>query len=312
MNYYTPKSLDDALNKAVEKKENSAFIAGGTDLWVQKHQGNQDAGTLIDLLNLPELNSIQPGKEEWSLGATVTLDHIATGSKLREVFPILSQTARQIATPVIRKTATIAGNILCENRCLYFNQSAFWRDAAGHCLKCDGPSCHVTGTSKNCYSVYISDMAPALIVLGAKIEYMDENGRHTLPLENIFSGDGLQPVNLPGESIITRFLIPVAKHRSTYFRKLRPRKSVDFTNLSLALSRPDNNGYIKLSLAGLAPKPLSFSFSSPEELPEIKTGIRKQSQIINNLPFTRLYRKEMMGVLLEEALKNTGAIRNNL
>ncbi|PIZ05633.1 MAG: 4-hydroxybenzoyl-CoA reductase subunit beta, partial [Flavobacteriales bacterium CG_4_10_14_0_8_um_filter_32_5] len=46
--------------------------------------------------------------------------------------------ALSVGSPLIRKTATIGGNVLCENRCLYYNQSEWWRESIGYCLKCDG------------------------------------------------------------------------------------------------------------------------------------------------------------------------------
>ena len=67
---------------------------------------------------------------------------------VRAGYGALRQAAAQVATPQLRNMGTIGGNLCLDTRCTYYNQTLFWRNALGYCLKKDGDVCHVTKTGK--------------------------------------------------------------------------------------------------------------------------------------------------------------------
>ncbi|QQS72654.1 MAG: FAD binding domain-containing protein [Flavobacteriales bacterium] len=107
-----------------------------------------------------------------------------------------------MASPIVRRSATLGGSLLCENRCSFYNQSEWWRDAVGNCLKCDGDVCIATGGRKACFSKLASDTAPVLIAMEAQLEVVTAEGIQTIPLESIYTGDGVDPRNLPPTALI--------------------------------------------------------------------------------------------------------------
>jgi CO/xanthine dehydrogenase FAD-binding subunit len=80
---------------------------------------------------LDELKSITVNEDNLHLGAMTTLDDIISSDIINSNYPLISEAAKSVATPVIRKTATIGGNLLVNNRCTFYNQSKDWRDSIG-------------------------------------------------------------------------------------------------------------------------------------------------------------------------------------
>jgi len=58
----------------------------------------------------------------------------------------------QVAAPTHRTVATIGGNLCLDTRCVYFNQSEWWRDANNYCLKYKGEVCHVAPSGDHCFA----------------------------------------------------------------------------------------------------------------------------------------------------------------
>ena len=105
----------------------------------------------------------------------VTLKEMATHPLIqRHTSPLLSRGARRVASPQIRNLATIGGNLLQETRCLYFNQSEYWRKNISPCLKLGGEVCHQVSKSNTCRALYYSDTAPVLLAFDAQAEIRRE------------------------------------------------------------------------------------------------------------------------------------------
>ena len=330
MSYSFPSTLAEAAMLA-EREPHSAYIAGGTDLMVRRSLNLDSAGHLIDLSGIEELRGIVLTGNTLTIGGATTLAELAADPSVQSFFPALSQAALSIASPPVRNSATVAGNLLCENRCVYYDQSEFWQTAAGGCLKCGAEVCIATGSAKHCYSVFISDLAPVLIALGSRVEVFDHArvegavpgtrpypeksgaGRivddagtcHALSVEELYTGDGLNPLTISKKDILTRIVLQIPSkeasstmQRSIFFRKLRPRASVDFTNLTVAIGCTPSGSLI-LAASGIGPAPAVLSAMmgrspKPEDINALVAGLLKQSQIIDNLSYLRSYRKEML------------------
>ncbi len=299
-NYLKPHSISDAVQWAADNAPDFAFLAGGTDLFVNKFQGNQTASCLIDITHISELKTVKEEGDFLKIGTLVSLDDLRKFNLISENFPALIQAAFNAASPILRKTATLGGNILCENRCSYFNQTEWWREAVGYCLKCDGDVCIATGGKKACFSKFVSDTAPVLISLNAQIQVYHDGEFHTMPLEDIYTGDGISPRNLPHTALLCYILIPLSQDKLTIFKKLRPREAVDFSSLTTALTL-FHSGAVKIVLGAVDPKPVIVigNIDDPcEQL--IKEAVRK-ARIVDNDVYSRGYRKEMISVFLNQS-----------
>lgn len=298
--YKKPSSVAEAIQIAQEHKNSFRFLAGGTDLLVNKFQSNVEADCLIDLTGISELNQVLRSGNKIKIGSLTRLDDLKNYEIILKYFPGLLQSVQSIASPLLRKTATLAGNILCENRCTFYNQSEWWREAVGYCLKCEGDICIATGGKKACFSKFVSDSAPVLISMDAELEIENESGISIIPLESIYTGDGVNPRNLSPTTLIKNILLPADIEFKTIFKKLRPREAVDFTSLTTAVSIHPN-GKLKIAIGGVDPKPVVIEGKlngSNEHY--IKQAI-KSCRIVDNDYYSRSYRKEMIGVFLTQS-----------
>ena len=79
---------------------------------------------------------------------------------------MVAQAAASIAGPTHRNMGTVGGNLALDTRCIFYNQSEWWRAANHHCLKTTGDICHVAPKSRGvCFATFSGDLAPALLTL---------------------------------------------------------------------------------------------------------------------------------------------------
>jgi 4-hydroxybenzoyl-CoA reductase subunit beta len=298
--YCKPKSIAEALSMAMDNADDFRYLAGGTDVIINKFQGNSDTNCLIDITGILELKSVTVEGNMLRIGALVKLDDLKKNQIIQQKFPTLLIAAHAVASPMLRKTATIGGNILCENRCIFYNQSEWWREAVGYCLKCDGDICIATGGKKACFSKFVSDTAPVLICCDAQIEIAHNNEIHSLPLESIYTGDGIKPRNLDKLSLVTGILLPLDNNYKCVFMKLRPRESVDYSSLTTAVSI-NKNGRIKIALGGVDPKPVVTESASIDNRDELIARALRKSRVIDNDVYSRAYRRDMIKVYLNRS-----------
>ena len=223
--YLIPTTVSEAVEMAQANVGVFKFLAGGTDVMVNRYQGNEESPCLIDISALGELKGVRRECDFLRIGALEVLDRLKNYQEIQDEFPMLIEAAHSVGSPLIRKTATIGGNVLCENRCLFYNQSEWWRESVGYCLKCDGDICIATQGKNACFSELVSDTAPAIIAMDGELEYIDDERKHRVKLENIYTGDGVHPRNLPETAIVTAILLPLGRAFKTDFHKLRERES---------------------------------------------------------------------------------------
>jgi len=300
--YILATTVQEAIEQAIANKGNFKYLAGGTDVMVNRFQGNETASCLIDITKIETLKGITKQGDFLRIGALEILEELKFNSDLKTEFPMLIEAALSVGSPLIRKTATIGGNVLCENRCLFYNQSEWWRESIGYCLKCDGDICIATGGKNACFSELVSDTAPALIAMDAEIEYVDEKGTHQQPLESIYTGDGVKPRNLSETAIITAILLPLNRGFKTAFFKLRERESLEFTSLTSAVV-VDKNGKLKIALSGVDPKPVVIEGKIEDDKDLLIKKAIKAARAVDNDMYSRKYRREMISVYLKRSFE---------
>lgn len=196
-NYHKPGSLSEAC-KLLEKSENGAVIAGGTDLLVEIKQGLRHHQDIVSLTEIKELKFISEDKDNLFIGACITHNELAGSPVIKKNFPAIAEAANTIGTEQIRNTATIGGNL------------------------CTGAS--------SC------DMAPILIALNASVEIASLTKVRTVSLKNFFTFHKKTCIK-KGE-IITKIIIPQPKpYTGAYFEKfgLRNASSISVASVGAML-----------------------------------------------------------------------------
>lgn len=233
----SPTTIDEVVELLARHGADARVIAGGTDVMPNLKHGLYEPKVLVNLLGVKALDGIDLTGDVLSLGALVRLHTIATHDELGQVLPSLVDALGQIAGPQHRRMGTLGGNVCLDTRCVYINQTHFWREALGFCIKKDGSECHVTVTGRKCVAAASNDSAPVLLTLDARLEIAGPTGRREVALDDFYVNDGVKNNALgPGE-IVTRVLVPrPSSARRMGFAKLRVRSSVDFPMLNLAVA----------------------------------------------------------------------------
>jgi len=233
--HHFPATLEEALDLLRTHAGDVMPIAGGTDLVPNMKHRLFTPGHVVSLKRLAELRGVTVAGGELVIGAGETLARLAAHPLVRRHAPSLARAAGLVAGPQLRAMGTLGGNLCLDTRCTYYNQTWFWRQALGFCLKKDGDVCHVTKTGRKCVAAHAADTPPVLISLDASVELAAADGNRHVRVADLFVADGTwNSVRRPDE-ILTRVRIPLPPSgRRTAFEKLRQRNAIDFPLLNVA------------------------------------------------------------------------------
>jgi 4-hydroxybenzoyl-CoA reductase subunit beta len=268
----TPKTLAEAIAARADNPQ-ALPLGGGTDLVVNIRRGIVAPHVLIDMNRVQELHTLRADDKSIELGASVTLSEIAAQPAINQHYPVVAQAAAHIAGPTHRNMGTVGGNLCLDTRCIFYNQSEWWRDANNHCLKTTGTICHVAPKSRGvCFATFSGDLAPALLTLGAEIDIVGPSGKRTIPLESLYigfarqdmpvtetQGDGKYYLSLrPGELVTAVRAKNTPGLRSAY-DKIRIRRSIEYPVAGVAVALRKDEGKLadlRIAFTGTNPRPV--------------------------------------------------------
>jgi 4-hydroxybenzoyl-CoA reductase subunit beta len=272
---------------------------------------------VVSLAGVAELREVHEDAAGLHLGALVTLSALTRLSQLRRDYAAVAHAASLVASPQIRNMGTLGGNLCLDTRCTYYNQTYFWREALGFCLKKSGTLCHVVPQGKRCVAAHSSDVAPTLIAYGAEVEIAGPKGRKRVSCENFFVGDGIHNnVLSPGE-LVTRVTLPAAtRGQRGAYRKLRPRGAIDFPMLSIAVAARGDAARIeslRVVVSALGAKPrllgsldalVAGQAASEATFAAVAAAAHRQCRPLINVPYDDDWRHSMVPVMVTRALRD--------
>ena len=320
-------SLHDSVEVQSSSTQNFTLrvVAGGTDLIPSLKQKLFEPEYVLDLRAIRELRGIRAlagGGVE--IGALTTLREIERSEFLRQHYPVLTEAAATVASPVLRNMGTIGGNICLDTRCLWYNQSLTWRKSCGFCIKKDGDLCHVAPGGTKCWAVFSGDTPPALLCLDAELELASASGTRRVALRDFYTGLGDNYRNLQPRELLTRVFLPASSAGFTgVYRKLRVRGSIDYPLAGVAVVMKRLNGHIadaRIGITAVNPAPLLVAGASEllagkmvdECLAEAAGDMAaRMSKPLTTSALTPEYRREMIRVFTKRAVLAAAQPREN-
>lgn len=309
----SPKSAADAVVLLVANPQ-ARILAGGTDLVPNLRHGIGAPDQLIDLSGINELQQIQRTGKGWVIGAGVTVQQLATYADVLSELPVLAQAAAAVAGPGHRAVATLGGNLCVDTRCVFYNQSEWWRQSNGYCLKHRGDVCHVAPQGSRCHAAWSGDLAPALIALNASVDILGGDGLRNLPLNDFYVDDGAKPLTLlPGE-LVTGVRIPAqAEDMRCGYRKARVRGAMDFPLAGVAARVVVAQGVLtelRVALTGTNSRPfllegtdtLCDTAVTPELLRALGKLVQKQVSPMRTTVTGSNYRRQVASVMTQRLI----------
>ncbi len=254
------------------------MIAGGTDLLVQMKQRLVLPQKLINLLNLSGLRRIEIDGESLRIGALARHADLESSALLKDGWKLLALAAHKIGSPQIRHLGTLGGNL--------------------------------------CNASPSADTASPLLVLEAKVCLTSRRGERRLPLESFFIGPG-QTV-LGDDEMLKEIIIPKPPANSSFsYLKLGRRKSMDLALVSAAVlltvdRKREKFEEVRIALGSVSPTPIRIR--ETERVLEGKPidehmihhaaeRAQNECQPISDIRASAEYRREMIKVLVERAIK---------
>jgi 4-hydroxybenzoyl-CoA reductase subunit beta len=254
-----PASLAEAA-ALLAADPHARLVAGGTDLLPNLRRGIEHPRTLVDLGAVADFATIAEGESALVLGAGVTLARLASNADIARRYAAIADAARTIAAPAHRTVATLGGNLCLDTRCVFYNQSEWWRAANAYCLKRGGDRCHVAPQGDRCHAAFSGELAPALLVLGADVELVASSGTRRIRLADLYRDDGAAHLTIARDEVLARVLVskPAAALASGY-RKARARGAIDFPLAGVACALRVESGVLRelrVALTGTNSRPL--------------------------------------------------------
>jgi 4-hydroxybenzoyl-CoA reductase subunit beta len=238
------------------------LLAGGTDLISNLRRGLGDPPALVDITGLPGMQEIATEPDGIRIGAGVTLARLIDDPVIRRHVPALAEAAATVASPTHRTSATLGGNLCLDTRCIFYNQSDWWRRCNGFCLKYGGTVCHVAPTGHHCHAAYSGDTAPVLLVLCAQAVLGGGEGMRTVALAELFREDGAAHLTLGSDEMLLAVWLPTKPGLVAGYAKARLRGAIDFplAGVAVSLRRTDNVlSELQIALTGTNSQPLLVS-----------------------------------------------------
>lgn len=285
----------------------SRYLGGGTDLIVNLRRGLDTPALLVDLRSVAELRELDVTAAGARIGAGVSVAALAASAELRARYPALAEAAAVVAGPAHRNLATVGGNLCLDTRCIYYNQSDWWRSANGFCLKYRGEVCHVAPQGQRCHAAFSGDLAPALLVLGAELEVAGQAARRRMRLAELYHEDGRAHLTLvPGELVVA-VTLPAETPPSAY-AKVRVRGAVDFPLAGVAVALRVVAGelaMLRVALTGTNSRPFLLAdtdalLGQPLDaaaLQRLDKLVQKQARPMRTTLSQANYRRQAAGVL---------------
>lgn len=272
-----PTSVSEALDLLARHDGECRVIAGGTAVVPMLRLGLARPDRLLSLHRIPGIADIRTDAGALVVGAMATHAAVQRHLAVREGWPLLAEATGRVASPSIRASGTLGGNL--------------------------------------CYAESASDVAPALLCLDAEIIATGARGERTIAVDAFFRGF-YETALEPGE-ILTAVRIPAPSRaaRSGYV-KFCPRSAEDRALVGVAAHvvmadsgrRCDD---IRIALAGAAPTPLRArqaeaalrgqTLSDPR-ISAAAEAAATESEPLSDLMGSADYRRQMIRVWLRRLL----------
>ena len=249
---YQPESVENAVDLLGRLGPEGWAMGGGNDTLDWFKDRAKYAPAVVDLSGIESLKGIRETADGIEIGALTTLTEIVESELIQRRYGILSEASGRVASPQIRNTGTIGGNVVQDTRCWYYRYGLDCYRAGGTTCYADTPEGqnreHCLWGADRCVAVTPSDTAPALVVLDARMVIQNGEGEREVSAEEFFIGPEVDiermTVMEPGD-LLTAIRIPNEWSGSQfYFEKVADRNTWDFPLVNIASAMVVEGGVI--------------------------------------------------------------------
>ena len=270
--YLKPATLRSAVDALIEHGSGAVVLAGGTDVILNLRDEAVTPAVVVDIKGVPGLSEIRPVGERLLIGALATFTDIIESELVRESFPLLCETADNVACRGIRNRATVVGNI--------------------------------------CSAVPSCDAGPALLALDAQVLIMGPDGQRIVRMSKWFTGPRKTELR-HGELVVGIEVPGTTRTWGGSYVKLRRYRGEDLAQAGIAvLVSPELEYRVAFGAVGPVPRRpwrLENAIKGKEPSEELFTKTRKiirnVTSPITDIRATAEYRRHMLNVMFERGVR---------
>ena len=276
MRYEAPTTTREAAALLEKEKGEAYILAGGTDLLVRMKLGLIEPDLIVDIKNIPAMQSISKSASGTKIGATVSGVEMSENKALVKAWPGVVEATNLIGSDQIQGRCTMVGNL--------------------------------------CNASPAADAVPAMIAARAKAVVVSKSGRRTVPVEKIMTGPG--QLSLAKGEVIEAITLPkrTGKSGDAYLR-FTPRTEMDIAVVSAGVNLTLERGRVKTArvvLGAVAPtavivpaaaKALIGTKLDDDALEKMAAACSAACNLIDDKRGTIEYRTKVAGVLGKRAAK---------
>jgi xanthine dehydrogenase YagS FAD-binding subunit len=240
---YQPDSVESAVELLGRFGKDGWAMAGGNDSLDWFKDRIKRPKYVVDISGISGLKGIRETADGGvEIGALTTLTEVESSDVIKGRYKLLADAARRVASPQIRNSGTIGGNVCQDARCWYYRYGVNCYRAGGNRCYADTPDGqnreHCLWGADRCIAVSPSDTAPAFVALDAKMVVLGSKGMREVPAEEFFIGPNVDITRMTvlekGE-VLTSIKLPSEwSGARSYFEKVADRNTWDFALVNIA------------------------------------------------------------------------------
>jgi len=270
--YHKPTSLEEVLGLLKQYGDEAKLMGGGVGLIAFMKERLMSPGHVIDVKDVKEFKVIEnaPGKG-LSIGAAVTLTDLLEGEVLKKDYTVLHEALAKVADPMIRRRATLVGNL--------------------------------------CEAIPWVDSPPALIALDATVSIAGPDGRRSVPVSGFIRGP--VDIDLGPSEIVTAVEIPLAKGSHSAFEKFTGGSEFSLASVAVMMSNGGKNRKARVVYGSVNSIPIRSAEVEEAIKDGISPGsIRRAADVasekvecVDDVLATAAYRRHLLKVITTKVLR---------
>jgi len=270
--YHKPTSLEEVLGLLKQYGDEAKLMGGGVGLIAFMKERLMSPGHVIDVKDVKEFRLIEnaPGRG-LSIGAAVTLTELLEGEILKKDYTVLHEALARVADPMIRRRATLVGNL--------------------------------------CEAIPWVDSPPALIALDATVSIAGPDGRRSVPVSGFLRGP--VDIDLGPSEIVTAVEIPLAKGSHSAFEKFTGGSEFSLASVAVMMSNGGKNRKARVVYGSVNSIPIRSAEVeeaikdgiSPGSMRKAADVASEKVECVDDVLATAAYRRHLLKVITTKVLR---------
>lgn len=257
----------DNVEDALELlSEDQVPMCGGTELLLAMRSGLYRPTALIDLKRIPDLRSVARDGDELVIGSTCSHFEVSGDPLVRGLLPMLARVEERVGNARVRAQGSIGGNL--------------------------------------CFAEPKSDLATALIALGALVTLISSRGRRTVAVQDFVVGPYF--ADKEPDELLLDVRVPVVRARRGAYVKFQV---AERPTVGVAVVEDPDASRCRVVVGAVGDVPVSREYTGVDDV-DVEALVRDLDPV-QDLTGSVEYKRHVSGVFIRRALEQLNRSRDH-